>query len=72
MWLSPDRDLPALEVQVVGIVAVEDGFDVVAWWTRTTDGWYVSDTLGNLGHRDAMTAAESVGPTWWQHPPSRR
>lgn len=44
--------------QVVGLLG-----DSVQWWTRTEDGWYVSDALGTLGHRSPRP------PQAWQHPP---
>ena len=69
MWKDERRDWPDYGVQVVGLLADPLGFDTVAWWTRTKDGWYVSDTRGNLGHRDAMTAADSKGPHQWCHAP---
>ena len=72
MWLNPRRDLPDIGAQVVGILVREDGYDAIAWWTRTDDGWYVSDNRGNMGHRDAMTKEASDGPDWWQHPPRKQ
>lgn len=72
MWRSGATDWPSLGQTVIGIMEREDGFDEVSWWTRTEDGWYVSDVRGNLGHRDAFRPAESEGPTWWSHAPWRR
>ena len=71
MWMDERREWPRTNVQVVGIVTRDDGHDEVAWWTRTDDGWYVSDMRGTVGHRDAMTAEQSRGPHWWQHAPKR-
>lgn len=67
MFRNPEREWPSIDEQVIGILFVEGGFDELAWWTRTNDGWYVSDTFGNLGHRDAMTKEESKGPHLWTH-----
>jgi len=72
VWRSTDRDWPAQNEQVVGLIERDGGFDEIAWWTRTDDGWYVSDTRGTVGHRDAMTAEQSRGPHWWQHAPRRK
>jgi hypothetical protein len=67
MWTSVRRDLPWLDEQVVGLAA--DG--CLGWWTRTTDGWYVSEKRGQIGHRDAMTVARSRGPEWWTVAPTQ-
>jgi hypothetical protein len=72
MWLCEKKQWPAIGQQVVGVVERDGRFDEVAWWTRTVDGWYVSDTRGNLGNRDAMTAASSKGPHWWHPAPATR
>lgn len=69
MWTTQSRLLPALDEQVIGIDAV-DG-DTVSWWTRTEDGWYVSTSRGNIGHRDSMRAENSVGPSLWTHAPRK-
>jgi hypothetical protein len=68
MWRNADRDWPDLGVQVIGIIS-RDGYGDLAWWTRTDDGWYVSDKNGSLGHRDAMTRDASGGPSVWCHAP---
>lgn len=65
MWRNTARDWPALNEQVIGIVRGGN----VSWWTRTDDGWYVSDVQGKVGHRDAMRATESKGPCVWTHAP---
>jgi hypothetical protein len=70
MWNDERREWPAVGVQVAGVIYRDGGFDELAWWTRTADGWYVSETRGNLGHRDAMTADESKGPDIWCHVPT--
>ena len=59
MWHTQKRDLPALDTQVIGI---DDDGDV-ALWTRTEDGWYVSERRSNVGHRDDR------GPALWTHIP---
>lgn len=64
MWQAPEQFMPAIGQQVVGVCNGE-----VAWWTRTDDGWYVSDHRDNLGHRDAMTPEQSRGPDVWAHTP---
>lgn len=69
MWRREQTDWPAIDEQVIGIIERPDQFDEVAWWTRTTDGWYVSECRGNLGHRDAATRSESRGPDLWCHAP---
>lgn len=58
MWWTQTRLLPAVNEQVVGVAD-----DEVAWWTRTDDGWYVSDKRMNIGHRDDR------GPTYWAGSP---
>ncbi len=68
MWTTPEHTLPALDEQVIGISADIYGGEV-AWWTRTTDGWYVSEKRGQVGHRDAMTKERSKGPDLWTHAP---
>lgn len=70
MWNCTDRIWPDIDTQVIGIVR-RDGFDEVAWWTRTNDGWYVSETSGNVGHRDAMCRDDSKGPHQWCHAPRK-
>lgn len=72
MWRETDREWPAWDDQVVGVVVRDGGFDELGWWTRTSDGWYVSDTRGNLGNRDAMRKEDSKGPHLWCHAPLRR
>ena len=59
MWHSRNRDLPEMDVQVIGI---DDDGDV-SLWTRTSDGWYVSDKRSWVGHRDVR------GPAVWTHIP---
>lgn len=68
---SGEKHWPELNVQVIGIYESEDGFDILAWCTRTDDGWYASDTRGNLGHRDTMRKEDSKGPTLWMHAPPK-
>lgn len=68
MWRNADRDWPDLGVQVVGISRSE-GYEDLAFWTRTDDGWYVSDKNGSLGNRDAVTKERSRGPSVWCHAP---
>lgn len=70
MWEIETRSWPAEGNQVIGVIQRDDGHDEVAWWTRTADGWYVSDRRGNLGSRDAMTAQKSKGPHYWIGAPS--
>lgn len=65
MFRPTANEWPAQDEQVIGIVLRDGGADEVAWWTRTSDGWYVSDTFGNLGHRDAFTKDDSQGPDLW-------
>jgi hypothetical protein len=64
-WMAPEWLMPALGQQVVGVCNGE-----LAWWTRTDDGWYVSDHYANLGHRDAMTPDKSLGPDLWAEAPT--
>lgn len=64
MWWTQSRMLPAEGEQVIG---VKD--DEVQFWTRTNDGWYVSDSLGQVGHRDAWGPEGSRGPDLWTHHP---
>ena len=72
MFRTESTDWPDLNVQVIGILEdPEGGFDELAWWTRTDDGWYASDTRGNLGHRDTMRKEDSKGPTLWMHAPPK-
>ena len=70
MWFTQFHTLPALNEQVIGLLAVDGGWDELAWWTRTADGWYASDNRGNLGRRDTMRKEDSKGPTIWTHAPS--
>ena len=66
VWQLSDA-MPAINVQVVGI---EPGKHAgVAWWTRTHDGWYVSQAQGTLGNRDASRVENSRGPAFWTHAP---
>lgn len=69
MWRSGQRDWPNVNTQVIGVVERVDGNDEVAWWTRTEDGWYVSNTKGNRGQLGADEKTRSQGPDWWQHAP---
>lgn len=71
MWRNEATDWPAINEQVIGVVRRDGGYDEVAWWTRTIDGWYVSEYRGNRGHRDAATTSESKGPDAWIHAPRR-
>jgi hypothetical protein len=41
-----------------------DSEDEVGYWTRTTDGWYLSDKRSNVGHRDVR------GPGLWTYMPT--
>jgi len=68
MWRDTDREWPDIGVQVVGIIR-QHGYDDVAWWTRTEDGWYVSQSRGSVGHQDAITKDDSTGPHVWCHAP---
>jgi hypothetical protein len=68
MWRDTDRDWPDIGVQVVGVIS-SGGYEDLAWWTRTDDGWYFSDKKGSLGNRDAMTKEASTGPSVWCHAP---
>jgi hypothetical protein len=71
MW---ETEPPPIGHQVIGVIFrdEDDGGDLVAWWTHTMDGFYVSDYRGNLGHRDAMTPADSKGPDAWIFPPDQK
>ena len=70
MWRRHPCETPEIGEQVVGFISRRDGLDEIAWWTLTQDGWYVTNTLGNLGHRDAMTREDSQGPDAWTHRPT--
>ncbi len=73
MWQPQSKILPALNQQVVGVSFRDGGFDELAWWTRTDDGWFISDVRGNIGNRDAFRKEQSkgpdFGPDFWQHAP---
>ncbi len=58
MWLIPERDLPAVGEQVVGIRR-----KIVGWWTRTGDGWLFSEHRGRPGYPAALP------PETWTNAP---
>ena len=65
MWSAPSDALPPKGEQVIGVY-----HSGVAYCTLTDDGWYASDSAGNLGHRDAWRKDESKGPILWTAMPT--
>lgn len=68
MWYRQEFLLPELNEPVIGI----DDLNELHYWRRTTDGWYYSDSLEYIGHRDTMKAEDSKGPRIWTHFPKQR